>query len=359
MLLAGALSACSHTAIAPPVQTGLVYRDASGTFVLASLGGADPHPLGGATQALLAPNGSLVAALGGGSTGALTIYHIATTKRAHTVSLTRVVARVAAHLRPPQWSAAHIQLLAWSPDSRLVALTADSISAGGEQSELLVLDTTNDTLRTIAAGNFFGASFAPVLPDRLVYADATLAQLDANVVPLFTANANGSARREITGSGLDAEPAWGAKGIVFARLGRLGSASRSPRYQLWLIQPNGRGLRKLTHIVAGPPAPNSAGAALSLSANGARVVANFSSPYLAFHAIDVWTVNLALARPVAHRLTFDGAQFIAQGLSRNGSRILLSALDADGQQTDVESLPWAGEPQAVLVSAGADPSWNG
>lgn len=353
------LSACGHTAIAPPVQTALVYRDAAGTFVLGTLGGANPRPLGAATQALLAPNGSLVAALGGGPTAALTIYHIATTKRAHAVSLTRVVARVAARLRPPQWSAAHVQLLAWSPDSRLVALTADRISAGGEQPELLVLDTTSDTLRAIAAGNFFGAGFAPTLPDRLVYADATVAQLDNNVVPLFTANANGSSRREITGSTLDADPVWGAKGIVFARLGRLGNASRSPRYQLWLIQPNGRGLRQLTHIVAGPPAPNSAGAALIVSANGARVVANFSSPYLAFHAIDLWTVNLAPVRPVAHRLTFDGAQFIAQGLSRNGSRVLLSALDAGGQQTDVESLSWAGEPRTVLVTAGADPSWNG
>jgi hypothetical protein len=341
------------------VQTALVYRDATGTFVLATLGGARPRPLGAATQALLAPNGSLVVALAGGSSGVLTIYHITKTKRANAVSLLRVGARVAARLHPPQWSAAHIQLLAWSPDSRLVALIADRLSAGGEQPELLVLDTTSDTLHTIAAGNFFGASFAPTLPARLVYADATVAQLDDNVVPLFTANANGSGRREINGSGLDADPVWGAKGIVFARLGRLGSASRSPRYQLWLIQPNGRGLRKLTHIIAGPPAPNSAGAALSVSANGARVVANFSSPFVTFSAIDIWTVNLAPPRPVAHRLTFDGAQFIAEGLSRNGTRILLSALDSDGQQTGVESLPWAGEPRTALATPGADPSWNG
>jgi hypothetical protein len=339
--------------IAAPSQFTLAYRDAGSNVVLASLDGAGARPLGPATQALLAPNGSRVAALSSGATASLTIYQTETVH--HTE---RVLSHVALRLGHPDWSGEHVQLLAWSPDSRLLALSADSLSANGEQPELLVLNTLRDTLSTIAAGDFLGASFAPGLPDRLVYAEASIDQLDDNTVALFTASANGSDRHQLTRTGLAADPVWGAEGIVFARLSRLGNPTSAPRYQLWLIAPDGRGLRRLTHIAAGPPVPDAAGAALSLSASGTRLVANFASPYPNVSAIDVWTVELARARTIVHRLSFNGAQFIAQGLSRRGGRILLSELDSAGAQTAVESLPWAGGLPGVLVADGGDPSWN-
>jgi Tol biopolymer transport system component len=354
LLLAGALTACSHARmIAAPSQFALVYRAPSGNVVLASVDGAGARRLGVGTQALLAPNGSRVAALSNGGTASLTIYQTEIAKHAE-----RVLSHVALRLGRPDWSGEHVQLLAWSPDSRLLALSADSLSANGEQPELLVLNTVSDTLSTIAAGDFLGASFAPGLPDRLVYAAASIDQLDDNTVPLFTASANGSDRRQLTRTGLAADPVWGAAGIVFARLSRLGSPTSAPRYQLWLIGAHGRGLRRLTHIAAGPPVPDAAGAALSLSASGTRLVANFASPNPNVSAIDVWTVELARARTIVHRLTFNGAQFIAQGLSRRGGRILLSALDSAGKQAAVESLPWAGGQPGLLVAGGAGPSWN-
>jgi hypothetical protein len=226
--------------------------------------------------------------------------------------------------------------------------------AGGEQPELLVINASSGAVATITAGNFLGASFAPALPDRLVYARATVDQLDAGRVLLFTADADGRHQRAITHAGLAADPSWGARGIVFARLEQLGTHTRSPRYQLWEVQPAGSGLHQLTHIVAGPPARGAAASPLSISASGTRIVANFFSPTLS--TIETWTVGLAHTHPVVRRLVLHGRQFIAQGISRDGRTLLVSG--TRGATEPLTSLRWNGSRAHRLAPAGVDPSWN-
>jgi hypothetical protein len=353
VLLAVVLAGCGAATVKTikvPKHFRLAYVDTDGNALVASVQGTDAHTLGSATQALLAPDGTLVCALVTNSDGSVSLrtYQTIHRPRPHAVKTFSGLS----------WSTGDIRMLAWSPDSKYVALTATRLSGGGEQPELLVVNVATGTTVTIAAGNFFGASFAPGLPDRLVYSRATVDQLDSGRAVLFTVDPNGSHTHAITTTGLDADPAWGAKGIVFASLSRLGGPTRSPRYHLWMVQPNGGALHRLTHFVAGPPAPDSAGAAISVSATGTHIVANFFSPYTTVPVVDMWTVDLERHRVVARRLTFGGSQFVGQGISSNGMSILLSPLDNGRPAAPVDVIPWQGSLSSRLLAAGVDPSWN-
>jgi Tol biopolymer transport system component len=347
--IALALAGCAAGAptIPAPKRLALVYRDRAGSLIVASLKGTDPRLLGTATSALLSPDGTRVAALSGdGHSATLTIYPTGKARRA----------RLVATLAPPRWSPAGVELLGWSPDSRFIALSADQLSSSGEEDTLLVVNVDTGRVTAIAEGDFLGASFAPTLPDELTYADATIDQLDDNEALLYVTDADGRHTHAITHSGLASSPAWSARGIVFARLLALGSATSSPVYGLWLIQPDGHGLRRLGSFASGPPAPGVSGSAFALSASGKRLAGNFFSRYDAMR-IDAWTVDLAARHPSAQVLAQGGDQLTVEGISRNGRRILVSTLTPGGNSL-IESLSFNGKLVRTLAAEATDPSWN-
>jgi hypothetical protein len=345
-VLAAALAGCSSGhSIPAPKKLALVYRS-RGQLVLAAPDGAGAHVIGPAAQALLSPDGTRVAALSdrrGRAT--LTVYR--TGRVAHASSV--------AQLGPPGWAGQGATLLAWSADSRFVALSADVLSASGEQGALVTVNVASGHVTTIATGNFLGASFSPSLPDKLVYARASLEQLDDNESLLYVASPDGRGTRTLTHSGLASAPAWSLRGIVFAKLLALGSATSSPDYGLALIQPNGSGLHRIGDFAAGAPAGDSA---LLVSASGTHLLADFDSPHSPSPLIDVWKLNLAARHPVAEPLRQPGALLLGDGVSRNGKTLLLSAIPLSGKPEQVESIPFSGGPPKVLATTGTAPSWN-
>lgn len=348
--LALAVAGCATTTtIVAPKRVALVYRDQRGDAVLAAPDGAHARTLGAATQALLSPDGARVAALiDHGAQATLTLY--ATGRTARTSALTQ--------LGPPHWAALGTQLLAWSPDSAFVALTTDVVSASGEQGVLLVVNAASGHVTTIATGEFLGASFAPSLPDRLVYARASVEQLDDNESLLYVTDPNGRHTRELTHAGLASAPAWSMRGIVFAKLLALGTSDTSPRYGLALVQPSGGGLHAIGDFDSGPPAADAAGAAIRASASGARLLADFYSPYSRSPLVDVWTLNLAARHPRAQVLRQPGAHLVGDAVARNGKTVLVTAIPDSGKPEQVESLPWNGGSPRVLAPAASEPTWN-
>jgi hypothetical protein len=344
-----ALAGCGTESVSSPPapkRIALVYLARGGAIVLASARGEDPRTLGRAEQALLAPDGTRVLALThGGGTARLTLYRTGRTSEP----------RRLATLGAPSFASTGVQLLAWSPDSRYVALSADALSGGGEEGVLLLLNVASGQLRTIATGNFLGASFAPTLPDRLVYSNASISQLDDNESLLYMSDLSGHHTRELTSSGLASSPAWTAHGILFARLLSLGGPSSSPRYGLWLIRPDGRGLRRIADFAFGPPVLLD-GAAISVSASGRRAVGDFYSAYSAQPLVDIWEIGIAARSPSASVIRLPGIRAVAEGISRNGKEILVVAQGSGS--TAVESIPWSRGETATLASAGTDPSWN-
>ena len=345
---AGALALAGCAAAGPsvlaPKRQLLIYRNGGQTFSVSSPSGGAARALGDASQALLSPDGTRVLALSTGQSRAtLTLYPTSG----------RGVARVIAQLGAPRFLPDGTRLRSWSPDSRYVSLTANELSTAGEESALLVLDVHTGHVRTIATGDFLGASFAPALPDRLVYADASVAQLDNNESLLYETEANGGRTRELTRSGLASAPVWGAHGIVFAKLLRLGSESSSPLYALWQIEPSGRGLQRLGGFASGPPDAGSSGAALWLSADGDRLVGDFYSP---FQQVEVWALDLAGRHRSTRRMRVAGATIVAEGISRNGKAILLK--ERTSGASEIVSLDWNGTRQRVLAYSAGDASWN-
>jgi hypothetical protein len=351
-LLAGALlAACGGGGASnlppAPKRIALVYRERDGALVLAPARGGAPRRLGSASQALLSPDGTRAVALSTGASGqTLTLYG---TGRS-------TAGRVLATLAPPDWAGSGAQLLGFSPDSRYVVLSADALSPSGEEGALVVLDLRSGAMRTVAtAGSFLGAGFAPTLPDRLVYSAASVSQLDDSESLLYVTDPRGRHTRQLTSSGLASSPAWSVRGIVFARLATLGSAGVSPRYGLWLIQADGRGLRRIGDFSGGAPDGTAASAAIMVSANGRRAVADFYSAYSPEPLVDVWEVDLVARRaPIARALDVPGA--VAKAISRDGRELLVVIHGADGPK--VESLRWGTSAGTVLAGAGNDPSWN-
>lgn len=333
-----ALSACASVKrrVAQPPTPALMYLS-GGDAVLAKPGGGDPRVLGPARQALLAPDGRTVVALSSRAGRALLT--------AYTVHRRAVSSRIVAVLAPPDFATRGIRLLAWSSDSRLVALSGYSLSRSGEDGALLVANLASGQLTAIARGTLLGASFSPTQPDRIVYADATIIQLDDNQARLWIASADGTGRTALTHSGLASWPLWTKAGIYFARLERLGTAGSAPTYGVWRVQPDGSQPAPLSGISGGPPAT-----ALAASANGRRVVANLESR--SGGSVAVWTAMLDRTGWSAQQLGLAG---IATAVSRNGKLILTNVF---GSEPEVEAVPWTGAPGRSLALGASAPGWN-
>jgi hypothetical protein len=348
--LAAALAGCGASSSKPrPVRLALVYH-AGNDVVLARASGADPRTLGEDSQALLSPDGADVLALGtSGPDTTITLYRTTPLHRTTRLPAPRLVAQLDAPLYAP----GSVDLLCWSADSRYVALSVNELSATGEQGALIVLDIATGKHVTIATGNFLGASFSPTTPDRLVYSDATIGQLDANESLLYVSDASGGDTRQLTYSGLASAPSWSARAIYYAKLLHLGSPTSAPSYALWAIAPAGRGAHRLGSFASGPPAPSSDGVALSSSATGDRVVGDFSSPG---RSVGVWAFSFGRDAQT-REISLPGLTIAAAGVSRNGKTILLTASTPTGT-TEIVSLTWNGAKQRVLAATGTDPSWN-
>jgi hypothetical protein len=166
--------------------------------------------------------------------------------------------------------------LAWSPDSRYLAVLLQTDERPLISTALAVIDPTTMTARTVATGVIRGASFAPSGPDRLVYGDEARSQQIEDAVNLCTVNPDGSDRRQLSADGDSLRPLWTARGIVYDRETRRG-VGPAPAYQLWLL--HGGHSTQLTHLT--PPALVAALVPLAASANGNRLITEYEGPGVA------------------------------------------------------------------------------
>ncbi len=240
--------------------------------------------------------------------------------------------------------------LAWSPDSRYlaIALQSTAVHAPAKHSYLAVLDTSTGGLTDVATGIVYGASFAPDGSDRLVFALAPSQRLEAPV-NLYVA-ARGAAARRITRDGRSLFPVWGPRYIAYDRehLRR----NDAPVYEIWLRSPGGAAQRRLTSIrvrslVSGLTP-------LGFSQSGSRLLAEFVGE----DTSEAWTVRVpsGKARPVR----VNGRPVVGGGISADGSQLLVYEGGVEGPASgdNVVSVPFAGGAPTLLVAHAAQPSWN-
>jgi Tol biopolymer transport system component len=324
----------------------LVYltQTATGTpkVWLAALNGGEAKLLGPGQQPLLAPSGQSVAvALFGTVNGeqehgpAIGIYPSSGGAIADYLSL----------------EAATATPLAWSPDSRYLAVYAQSTATVGiaTASSLDVIDTQSGTVTTIAHGAIYGASFARDGSDRLVYAVAHSLSPSAKT-NLYVAEADGAGVHPITSDGRSLDPLWGPTYIAYdrERARRL-----SPEYQIWLATLTNPRVRKLTHISVGSLVQGLVPVEFSLS--GSRLLAEFVGE----DTSEAYAVNVASGS--ARSLSFGDQEAQGAGISSDGSMLLLDtdSFEQPPSRGRIVTVPWGGGRPTVLVAHGAQASWNG
>ncbi len=240
--------------------------------------------------------------------------------------------------------------LAWSPDSRYLAvgLQSTAIKNVAARSGLAILDTTTGTLKTIATGVLYGASFARDGSDRVVFARSRSQSFTAPV-NVYVAQATGAGLVRITSDGRSLNPVWGPTFIAYDRE-RL-RRNDAPVYQVWLRRLGGAP-RRLTsirvHSLVSGLVP------LGFSASGSRLLAEFEGQ----DTSEAWTVQVPSGRARAVRVKRQPV--VGGAISSDGSQLLVAAGDFEGPASgeSVFTVPFAGGAPKLVLAQAAQPSWN-
>jgi Tol biopolymer transport system component len=308
---------------------------------IASASGGERKLLGLGQQPLLAPNGASVAvSLFGASPGieqsgpAIGIYPATGGPTDNFLNLETSIATP----------------LAWSPDSRYLAVLVQSNEGlTAADTSLEVIDTQAGTVSAIAHGVIYGASFARDGSDRIVFALAHSLSPSA-ASNLYVSEASGASLQRITSDGRSLDPVWGPRYIAYDRER---NRKLSPEFQIWLASASGVRVRKLTHVAVGSLVQGLV--PLQFSASGSRLVAEFEGE----DTSAAYTVNVATgqARAVTNSR---GRSVQAAGISSDGSTLLVdeNAFEQPPSNGRVASVPFAGGRPTVLVAHASQASWN-
>jgi Tol biopolymer transport system component len=240
--------------------------------------------------------------------------------------------------------------LAFSPDSKLVAALRGP-ELGKRQ--LVLLDVTSGTLlRTVASGYFSGISFSPD-GTEIAYARTSAEGGFPARINVFSVPTAGGKPVQLTRDDRSQNPVWGPGGkIVFVKL--LGAAQRKygPKNELFLMNENGTGQKRLTNTTVGPLLSGLTPTAWS--ANGQRLLAEFGGQDTSYAV----TVNPRTG--AQKRIGPAGEQgFIATALSRDGTTALgFTGGFEPGPNHAIATVPYGGGKAKTLVKGGYEPDWS-
>ncbi|UUZ69543.1 hypothetical protein LP416_08880 [Polaromonas sp. P2-4] len=124
---------------------------------------------------------------------------------------------------------------AWSPDGRKIAFESDKDGTRGIW--LMNFDGTQQVKVVSSSSVENGPKFSPA-GDQIVFS-----RTNGDASTLMIVNVNGTGLRALTttSNDHDSEPSWGSRGILFSS----NRSSSSGRFKIWMVQPDGSGLRKV------------------------------------------------------------------------------------------------------------------
>jgi len=246
-------------------------------------------------------------------------------------------------------------VFAWSPDSATVAvLLGPEI---GKQ-RLTLIDVATGTQQTVASGFFSAVTFAPA-GGQLVYGSSTSEFGSKSDVYRFDIPEPGAvfiqAPRPVrlTSDHKSSSPLWGPhEKIVFVK--HLGEKSRKygPKNDLFLMNPNGKQVKRLTRTKVEPLLAGLSPTAWS--ANGSRLLTEFGGQDTTYAV----TVN---PKTGAERALTKEREvgFVGTALSSDGKLVLGSLGGFEpGPDHKVVTIPYAGGKPKVLANNASEPDWS-
>jgi len=161
-------------------------------------------------------------------------------------------------------------------------------------------------------------------------------------VDVFRARLDGSRRQRLTRDGTSSFPVWGPHGIAFGRV-RPGTDRHYPIYELWTMQPDGSGPRRVTRMSNLP---------VVWSADGTRLL---TSTYTTSDGVvSVVDMETGTVRPAIR-----GQFVIPLSLSRNGRSVLAWVLSQVRKpEGDLVRVDRNGRRTTLVRNAGELADWN-
>jgi Tol biopolymer transport system component len=240
---------------------------------------------------------------------------------------------------------------AWSPDSTMVAALR-----GGElgRRTLAVVDVETGKQKQIATGFFDGLSFSPdskELAFGLAATESYPLKSDVYRYPLA-----GNAAHALTRDQASGYPLWGPTGrIAFVKL--LGAKQRKygPKNDLFLMNADGRGVKRLTDTKVDPLTQGLYPTAWS--ASGRQLLAEYGGQDTNY-AVAV-NPKTGVETNLSPGNTETG--FVGVALTADGKTVLgyLGGYEGPGSQLKIASVPYTGGKPKILLSGGFSPSWGG
>jgi Tol biopolymer transport system component len=240
--------------------------------------------------------------------------------------------------------------LKWSPDSEFILA-----QRGGElgKRRLVLITVATGAQKVLATGFFTGFSFDPE-GKEIVYAKANSGTAFPPRTDVYKVPAAGGKATALTSDHLSEFPLWGPTGqIVFVKLLEADKRKYAPKNELFLMNPNGKGVKRLTHTRVGQLLQGLFPTAWS--ANGRRLLTQFGGQDTTY-AVGV-NVQTGAQWPIVEA-TEQG--LVGTALSPDGSTVLGSTGGFEpGSRQAVVSVPWSGGRPKVLVQGASSPSWGG
>jgi Tol biopolymer transport system component len=238
--------------------------------------------------------------------------------------------------------------LAFSPDSQMIAaLRGPELG----KRKLVLVDVASGAVRVLARGYFSGFSFSPD-GTELVYAKSPSEKYPPRS-GVYTVGTDGGKPVRITSGHNSQSPLWGPAGeIAFVKL--VGGKQRryGPKNELFLMSPQGKQVKRLTHTKVDP-------LLLGLvptewSADGKRLLAEFEGQDTSY-AVAV-NPQTGAQRPL------DKAEeqgFVGTALSRDGGTVLGFTGGFEPEPNhDIATIPYGGGKLKILVKDAYEPDWS-
>jgi Tol biopolymer transport system component len=305
--------------------------------IVANDNGKGAKTIGAGTNPKVAPNGKLVAFerenAPNGKGPEMKLYDVATGKTKTIFS---------------PWRDSYT--FAWSPDSTMVAALG-----GGELGKrtLYVVDVESGKKTRIASGYFNGVSFSP--DSEEVAFGLAFGERYPQKTNVVRGPVTGGPTSALTHDNISGFPLWGpAEEIVFVKQLNAKQRKYGPKNDLFLMNPDGKSVKRLTHTKVDPLTAGLIPTAWS--ASGKQLLTEYGGQDTSYAvAVDPETGKETNLSPGNGETGFAGV-----ALTPDGKTVLgyLGGFEGGGNTLKIASVPYKGGKPKVIVKGGFDPSWG-